>query len=245
MTVETLKSRIASFPYWYHRIPLAPGLTTPGWAPINPASYGVPERLDGLRILDVGAWDGYWTFEALRRGAAEVVAIDDFSDHLGSLSLGARKAWGTFDLCREALGIDHQRCKREEMSVYDITAAKLGSFDVVFFFGTIYHLRHPLLALDKLSTVCRSQIFVESAILDDYSPYRGGLARGYPGGAMVMEFYPGTEYGNNASNWWVPTLHCLGHMVRAAGFTASVEAWKLEAVPMKLPNCRGFVRGAK
>lgn len=245
MNIATLQSRIASFPFWYHRIPLAPGITTPGWAPIDAPSYGIPERLDGLRVLDVGAWDGYWTFEALRRGAREVLAIDDFSDTLGSLPPEARKAWGTFDLCREALGISQDVCRREEMCVYDISPARIGSFDVVFFFGTIYHLRHPLLALDKLSAVCDKQLFVESAILDDFSPYRGGLGHGYPGGQMVAEFYPEKEYGNNASNWWVPTLHCLGHMVRAAGFSASVEAWKLQANPHELPYCRGFVRASK
>jgi tRNA (mo5U34)-methyltransferase len=245
MTTETLTSRIAGFPFWYHRIALAPGVSTPGWAPINPASYGIPERMDGLRVLDVGAWDGYWTFEALKRGASEVLAIDDFSDNLGSLPPEARKAWGTFDLCKDALGFGSERCRREEMSVYDVSTEKLGSFDVVFFFGTIYHLRHPLLALDKLSAICRRQIFVESAILDDFSPYRGGLGKGYPGGQMVMEFYPEAQYGGNLSNWWAPTLHCLGHMVRAAGFSASVEAWKLEAIPQSLPYCRGFVRASK
>lgn len=245
MNIATLQSRIASFPFWYHRIALAPGISTPGWAPIDSASYGIPERLDGLRVLDVGAWDGYWTFEALRRGAREVLAIDDFSDTLGSFPPVARKAWGTFDLCREALGFSPDICRREEMCVYDISPARIGSFDVVFFFGTIYHLRHPLLALDKLSAVCDKQLFVESAILDDFSPYRGGLGHGYPGGHMVMEFYPEKEYGCNASNWWVPTLHCLGHMVRAAGFSASVEAWKLQANPQELPYYRGFVKASK
>lgn len=245
MTPDALRSRISAFPYWYHKITLAPGIATPGWAPVNADSYGIPERLDGMRVLDVGAWDGYWTFEALRRGAREVLAIDDFSDTLGSLPPEARKAWGTFDLCREALGYGEDRCRREEMCVYDVSPEKTGSFDVVFFFGTIYHLRHPLLALDRLSSVCTGQIFVESAILDDFSPYRGGIGRGYPGGQMVMEFYPGKEYGNNTSNWWVPTLNCLAHMVRAAGFTSKVGAWKLHENPRELPLCRGFARGSK
>src|SRR5947207_3394103 len=84
------------------------------------------------------------TFRALQRGARQVVAIDDFSDYLGLLKPEERKAWGTFDLCREALGYDTTQCQREELSVYD---GRLGRFDVVFFFGTLYHLRHPLLAL--------------------------------------------------------------------------------------------------
>ena len=134
-------------------------------------------------MLDVGAWDGFWTFEALRRGARQVVAIDDFSDYLGELKPEERRAWATFDLCREALGYDEERCQRYELDVYEVSAEQLGTFDVVFFFGTLYHLRHPLLALDRLSAVCTSEIYVESAILDDYSAYRGGLGHGYPAGS--------------------------------------------------------------
>lgn len=241
---DALRALVASRPYWYHKIPLREGVVTPGWAPICVEAYHVPDDLTGLRVLDVGAWDGYWTFEALRRGAREVVAIDDFSDYLGSLESGDRHAWENFDLCREALGYDKSRCHRHDMSVYDVTEEFLGRFDLVFLFGTLYHLRHPLLALDRLSAVCDDQIFVESAILDDFSPYRGGLHHGYPGGQLIMEFYPRKEYGNNATNWWAPTLHCLTYMVEAAGF-AHVEGWKLADLPTALPYCRGFTRGFK
>ena len=239
-----IEARVHGFPFWYHRIELPHGVVTPGWAPIDPRSYRIPDRLDGKRVLDVGAWDGYWTFEALKRGAREVVAIDDFSDLTGSLGDADRKGWETFDLCRELLGFDEDRCKRYEMSVYDVDEAALGRYDVVFFFGTLYHLRHPLLALDRLSAVCDVEIYVESAILDDFSPYRGGLNKGYPGDQMVMEFYPGKQYGDNDSNWWVPTLHCLGYMVAAAGFR-DCRGWKLSNTPEVLPHCRGFAYGRK
>ena len=242
--VQSLAERVAAFPYWYHRIELPGGVVTPGWAPLDVERYGVPADLSGKRVLDVGAWDGFWTFEALKRGAKEVLAIDDFSDYLGSLDRSDRKAWATFDLCREACGYDRARCERCEVSVYDVTPERFGRFDVVFFFGTLYHLRHPLLALDRLSAVCESEIYVESAILDDYSPYRGGFGCGYVGGQIVAEFYPGKEYGSNDSNWWVPTLHCLGHMVNAAGFE-DARGWKLDARPGSLPRCRGFVVGRK
>ncbi|HYM09661.1 MAG TPA: tetratricopeptide repeat protein, partial [Bryobacterales bacterium] len=241
---ESLRRRIASFPYWYHRIELPGGVVTPGWAPLNRDAYRIPADLAGKRLLDVGAWDGFWTFEALRRGARQVVAVDDFSDFLGSLGASDRRAWETFDLCREALGYSEERCQRVDLSVYDVSEQRLGRFDIVFFFGTLYHLRYPMLALDRLAAVCNEEIYVESAILDDFSPYRGGLGRGYPGGQMVAEFYPDNQYGNNATNWWAPTLHCLGHMVRAAGFP-TVQGWKLTAAPADLPSCRGFVKGSK
>ena len=113
-------------------------------------------------------------------------------------------------------------------------------------FGLLYHLRHPLLALDKLGALCGGggEIYIESAILDDYSPYRGGLGHGYADSQMVMEFYPRDEYAQNVTNWWVPTLACLGNMVGSAGFPR-VKAWKLVKNPPDVAYCRGFVRGTK
>jgi tRNA (mo5U34)-methyltransferase len=244
MTTEELQHRIAKLPYWYHRIELPGGVATPGWAPFSVPAYHVPEDLSGKRVLDVGAWDGFWTFEALKRGARQAVAIDDFSDYLGHLKQTDRVAWDTFDLCREALGYDSERCQRHEMSVYDISEERLGRFDVVFFFGVLYHLRHPLLVLERLASVCDDEIFVESAILDDYSPYRGDVGNGYSGGQMVMEFYPERELTDNPTNWWVPTLHCMAHMVRINGFK-DVKGWKLIDKPTEVPHCRGFVHGRK
>ncbi|MCA9096466.1 MAG: DUF1698 domain-containing protein, partial [Planctomycetaceae bacterium] len=242
---ESLIEKVKSRPYWYHKIPLPGGVVTPGWAPLSVESYRIPADLTGKRVLDVGAWDGFWTFEALRRGASEVLAIDDFSDFLGSLRTDDRTGWENFDLCREALGYSRAVCDRKEMSVYDVSPEVIGMFDVVFFFGTLYHLRHPLLALDKLSSVCKDEIYVESAILDDFSPYRGGIGKGYPNNQMVMEFYPDDQYGHNKTNFWAPTLFCMAHMVRAAGFPDS-QGWKLTVTPpLELPHCRGFVRGRK
>lgn len=244
MNPADLQQKIAAHPFWYHKIELPGGIITPGWAPLNCDAYRIPQDLTGKRILDVGAWDGFWTFEALKRGASQVIAIDDFSDYLGLLENKDRKAWSTFDLCRETFGYSEEKCQRMEMSVYEVNAAKLGDFDIIFFFGTLYHLRHPLLALDRLSAICSQEIYVESAILDDFSPYRGGLGHGYSGGQMVAEFYPENQYGNNMTNWWVPTLHCLAHMVRAAGFEKA-EAWKLTETPNHVSQCRGFVKGIK
>ena len=111
-------------------------------------------------------------------------------------------------------------------------------------FGALYHLRYPLLGFDRLSSVCDGEIYVESAILDDFSPYRGGLGNGYRGDQKVMEFYPGNQYGGNEGNWWVPTLECLAQMVAAAGFS-DCRGWKLMDSPKHLSQLRGFVSGRK
>lgn len=241
MTTE-LKEKVEKIPYWYHKIEL-PGITTPGWSPLAPKQYGLPKDLTGKRVLDVGGWDGYWTFEALKRGAKEVVCIDDFSDTLGSLTKEQRPAWETFDLCREALGYSEDVCKRTAMSVYNITEEEFGRFDVVMFFGTLYHCKYPQLALDKLSLICDGRIYIESAVLDSYSVYRGGIGKGYPED-VVVEFYPANQYGSNESNWWVPSLKCLGAMLSAADFK-NIEIWPLTASPNELSECRGFACGTK
>src|SRR4030095_270786 len=93
MTTEELRRRVAGHPFWYHHIELADGVVTPGTNPLNEAAYMIPADLTGKRVLDVGAWDGYWTFAALKRGAREVVAIDDHSDQLGFLDDGQRRGW--------------------------------------------------------------------------------------------------------------------------------------------------------
>jgi glycosyltransferase involved in cell wall biosynthesis/SAM-dependent methyltransferase len=243
-SIQSLQTRVQSFPFWYHKIELPGGVVTPGGWPTHPDRFSIPADLTGKRVLDVGAWDGYWTFEALKRGAKQVVAIDDFSDYLGRLQERDRSAWETFDLCRDAWGYSSERCQRLELSVYDVSEAILGRFDVIFCFGTLYHLRHPLLALDKLAAICDREIYVESSILDDFSPYRGGLGRGYPGKQVVMEFYPTDELHQNSTNFWSPTLACLKSLVQAAGFE-TVEAWKLTETPKHLGECRGFARGIK
>lgn len=263
---KSIAQRVEEIPYWYHKIELPDGTVTPGWAPINAERYGIPENLTGKRVLDIGAWDGYWTFEALKRGAKEVIAIDDFSDDLGSPEKTKRNKWATFDLCREAFGFteevklenhkisknmwsnhksqysEMQYVSRLYKSVYEVE--KLGHFDVIFLFGTLYHLRYPLLALDLISKVSDGSIYIETAEADDYSPYRGGLNRGYPNNEMVMEFYPGRQYGNNDNNWWCPTLQCLCEMVRSAGWQ-DVDAWALTDRPAQLSECRGFISATK
>ncbi len=251
-TTDTLGVKTtADFAKWYHKITLPDGTVTPGHEPMIPEKaweiYGLPEDLTGKLVLDVGAWDGYWTFEALKRGAKCVRAIDDFSDREeGEWCLEGQRHWDTFDFCRDQFGYDSEQCyhPREGMSVYELEPGQ--HFDIVFCFGVMYHLRHPLLGLDKMAEACApgGQIFIESAVCDFYSPYRGGIGNGYALGQSVMEFYPTDNYAGRYSNWWSPTLMCLAQMVYAAGFD-KVESRYLMDTPRRVRDCRGFVRGVK
>lgn len=229
------------FSFWYHKIDLGDEVT-PGYMPHSKEAYCIPDDLTGKRVLDVGAWDGYWTFEALKRGAKQVVAIDNWSD-MPYLDDSKRIEWDTFDYCKSKLGYSDEQCKRCTMEVYDVE--KLGMFDVVFFFGALYHCRYPLLALDKLSAVCKDEIYIESAICDDYSPYRMCIGAGYANQKdVVMEFYPKDELGGIASNWWSPTLVCMQLMIASAGWP-KVETWKFDNVHNNAALCRGFAKGTK
>lgn len=233
MTETEIADAVASAPYWYHRIEL-PGITTPGWAPIDASKYRLPQRFDGERILDIGSWDGYWTWHAMERGAQYVVAIDDFSDKLGSINVDRSNQWKTWDLCQKAFG--YKMCQRLTMSVYDI--CQLGiEFDRVFCFGVLYHLKHPTWALEQLRKVTRKAIHVESAILDNVaSPY---TSKKCDPESCHAEYYPNAEFGCNASNWTVPSLKCLQAWLSATGW-ADIATWKLTDAPISIAHCRGF-----
>lgn len=235
VTAQELQAAVDAVPYWYHKVPLPHGIITPGWAPHDVSAYRIPDRLDGKTVLDIGAWDGGWTFEALRRGASFAFAIDDFSDTIGGNVNADRSAkWHTFDLCRDALGYQN-RCHRTELSVYD----QLFRADVVFCFGVLYHLRHPLLALEKMRTACNGEIYIETAILDGVRSAYG--PDGYDGSECCFEFYPNAEYGKNPSNWYVGTLRAWCGLVEAAGFR-NIESWRLTEDPQHIYECRGFIK---
>lgn len=251
MDKTELQTKVDAIPEWYHAIDLGNGIITPGDAPINALQYGIPADLTGKRVLDVGAWDGYWTFEALKRGASKVLAIENFSDTAPTALSQTEKMvynrdnkWQTFDLCREALGYTDKQAQRVEVSVYDLSEKEHGLFDVIFFFGTLYHCKYPQLALDKLSVLLteKGRIYIESAICDDYSPYQGGMGHGHKGN--VVEVYPGDQYGRNPSNYWVPTLSALGCMLQISEMK-NIDTWKLQTSPSGLECCRGFACGTK
>src|SRR5579871_3280804 len=125
--------------YLFQAWELFPGHATQG--PKNVVEHmrrlKVPERLDGLRILDIAPWNGFFSFECVRRGAAFVTSLGpDDPDATG------------YNAVRDLLEI--QNCEYMRSSVYDLSPDRHGVFDIVLFLGVIYHLRHPLLALDRI-----------------------------------------------------------------------------------------------
>ncbi len=180
----------------YHSIDLPDGSILPGLQSVEHmrrrlAIFGVPDDLRGKRVLDIGAWDGWFSFECERRGA-EVVAVDCVE-------------LDTFLEARELLG---SKVDYRILDVVELSAAKLGRFDIVLFFGVLYHLRHPLLGLEKALELSTNQVLVESFVIPSE-------ARSIP---AVMEFYERAELGGQIDNWCGPSPECLLAMCRSAGF---------------------------
>ena len=160
---------------WYHTIDLGGGVVTRGIDDSPSVSRGstLPASLAGLTVLDIGAWDGFFSFEAERRGAARVVAADYFSWHGGG--------WGSkagFELARQTLG---SKVEDVDIDVMDLSPERVGQFDVVFFLGVLYHLRHPLLALERVASVTRKLLILET-VVDMVGIGRPALAF-YPAGS--------------------------------------------------------------
>jgi tRNA (mo5U34)-methyltransferase len=185
---------------WYHTIDLGNGIVTRGVddTPLRLARLALPASFAGQTVLDIGAWDGFFSFEAERRGASRVVAADYYSWHGGG--------WGTkagFELARATLG---SKVEDVDIDVMDLSPDRIGTFDVVFFLGVLYHLRHPLLALERIASVTRSLIVVET-VVDMVGIRRPAAA-----------FYAQRELNNDPTNWWGPNVPALHAMLRDVGF---------------------------
>ncbi len=177
---------------WYHSIELPDGRVVPGVIALEALRaridrYPIPLDLHGKRVLDVGAATGWNSFELERRGA-QVVAVDcvEFRE---------------FQMARELLG---SHVEYRILDVDELSPATLGRFDYVLFFGVLYHLRHPLLGLEKICALTRDTAFVESFVTD--------------GDSCSLEFYETDELGGQIDNWCGPTVKCLGALCRSAGF---------------------------
>ena len=188
---------------WYHTIDLGHGVVTSGVdnSPERLARIRLPANLSGRSVLDVGAWDGFFSFEAERRGASRVVASDYYAWHGVGWGTGQGKA--PFELARTALD---SRVEDVDIDVLDLSPDRIGSFDVVLFLGVLYHLPNPLLALERIASVTRHLLILET-VVDMVGIRRPAAA-----------FYPGRELNDDPTNWWGPNHAAVEGMLHAAGF---------------------------
>jgi tRNA (mo5U34)-methyltransferase len=182
---------------WYHSMELPDGRVIPGFQSLDVlrnrlAQFPIPADLRGKRALDIGAWDGWFTFELERRGA-QLMAVDS-------------TPFERFRIARDLLG-SHAEYRIDD--VCRLSPAQIGCFDIVMFLGVLYHLKHPMLALEKVCELSTDMVCVESFVTGD-----GSDAADKP----VMEFYETTELCGQFDNWVGPNTACLLAMCRSAGF---------------------------
>lgn len=184
---------------WYHSIDLGNGVVTPGHHTFDDLErMGVPDRLDGKTVLDIGAWDGFWSFEAERRGAKRVLATDSFV-------WAEDSRWGRrgFDLARRALG---SGVEDRFIDVMELSPEQVGTFDLVFFLGVLYHLRDPVNAIDRVASVTGDQLILETETALNWSRQPAAL------------LFPNDELANDDTNWWALNDSAIIGLLRRAGF---------------------------
>jgi len=216
------KHRLVMGREWYHSIQIEPGLVTPGRKTARELSamverIGLPSSLDGLSVLDIGAWDGFFSFEAERRGARRVVAYD----------LPPADTFG-FATAKAALG---SRVEYVQGSVYDLSPGVVGTFDVVLFLGVLYHLRYPLLALDRIREVCDGYMLLETQYLDECLVLADGRRVTLEGidprlvDVPLYRFYRSDElHAGDFSNWFSPNRRAIEDGLWTAGFEPVYQA---------------------
>ncbi|MDB5649148.1 MAG: hypothetical protein JWL62_668 [Hyphomicrobiales bacterium] len=217
LTERELQERIEALGPWFHNIELRGIRTAPDhFLGDYPAlkwrefSNALPHDLTGKTVLDIGCNGGFYSLEMKRRGAAHVLGIDFDDEYLAQ--------------ARFAADVAELHIEFRKLSVYDVGQLR-QAFDIVLFMGVLYHLRHPLLALDLLYENVVGDLLVFQS-----------MQRGSADVAPVQEDYPfwDTEhfdqpaypklhfiehrYASDPTNWWVPNAACVEAMLRSSGF---------------------------
>jgi tRNA (mo5U34)-methyltransferase len=196
---------------WYHRMHLPGGITTDG---VSNTDRGLPrlrlpESLAGKSVLDIGAWDGFYSFEAARRGADQVLATDSFA--------WSGVSWGTkdgFELARRLFELE-ETVADMDIDVMELSPEKLGQkFDVVLLLGVLYHLKDPIGALERAASACNEVLIVETETSLNWLPY------------PAARFYPNRELGQDDTNWFAFNSLALCELLRSLGFTRVDVMWR-------------------
>lgn len=210
LTEEELRTEVSKRK-WFHCIPLPHGITTPGFRePDAWKMYQLPDRLNGKRVLDIGAWEGGFSFEAERRGADQVIAMDVWNSE-GMEPGSGGYGWDNFQFCHNALG---SKVVPENRNVYEL-GPDLGQFDLVLFLEVLYHLQHPLLGLQKVRSVVApgGMVCLETWIDAEWETEPAAI------------FYPGAELAKDPTNWWGPNIKCVQLMAATVGFKEAELVW--------------------
>lgn len=227
MNDEQLRLRIEELGPWFHNMQLRGVWTAPhhflgNYPEVKFANFrgALPADMTGMSVLDIGCNGGFYSLEMKRRGAARVLGIDTDPRYLRQARFAA-----------EVTGLE---VEFRQMAVWDV--AKLGeTFDLVIFMGVLYHLRHPLLALDLIHAhVAKKTLLFQS--MQRGSREVAEVEENYEFNAPAPFDEPGypklhfieRRYSHDETNWWVPNRACTEAMLRSAGF--AIEAQPEEEV---------------
>ncbi|WP_158742438.1 TIGR04290 family methyltransferase [Acidisphaera sp. L21] len=214
---STIRERVEALAPWFHDMDLGGVRTAPDhflWgypeSKFKHFAHAIPENLSGWSVLDIGCNAGFYSLEMKRRGAARVLGIDFDDRYLAQARLAA-----------EVRGV---KIEFRKLSVYDV-AALSERFDLVIFMGVLYHLRHPLLALDLIHEhVARDLLLFQSMQrgVDDVAPiaadYRFDEQAHFNEAGYPKLHFIEHQYSGDWTNWWAPNAACSAAMLRSSGF---------------------------
>jgi tRNA (mo5U34)-methyltransferase len=226
---EELQAQADAFG-WYHTIDLGNGVITKGISVQDTSADVIPD-VTGRSVLDIGAWDGKFSFLAEQAGASRVVALDHYAWGVDFVARGAY--WeecirnGTLpDQSRDET--DFWRPDLPGRRGFEFAAAaldskvepfvgdfqkvdldELGQFDVVLYLGVLYHMKEPLTCLERVRAVTK-----EVAVIETEAVHLQGLDD-----EVLLQFHAGSSLRTDFGNWYVPTIEALHNLCRAAGFS--------------------------
>jgi len=215
-----LEARIRALGPWFHNLTIRGVQTAPDhflgdypslkWRQF---AHAIPADLTGRTVLDIGCNGGFYSLEMKRRGAARVVGIDWDPAYLAQARFAA-----------DAEGAD---IEFRQLSVYDVAALE-ERFDIVMFMGVLYHLRHPLLALDLLYEhvvgdllVFQSMLRGSASEIEVAPDYPFAEERIFDNPAFPRLHFIEHKYSGDPTNWWVPNQTAIAAMLRSAGFVVT------------------------
>jgi tRNA (mo5U34)-methyltransferase len=229
LTPEEIRTGAESM-LWFHTIDLGHGVVTKGLA-LPPVPTEKLPAMAGKTVIDIGAWDGYYSYLAERQGASRVVALDHYAWGVDFIARGAywqqcfedgtlpdhsldlTEFWRPELPGRRGFNFAHEAIQSKvEPVVMDIATAdlsELGQFDVVLCLGVLYHMKEPLSLLERVRSLTKEVALIETEAAHFQGFDNDTLLRFHAGGDLHADF----------GNWFVPNINALHDMCRAAGFS--------------------------
>jgi tRNA (mo5U34)-methyltransferase len=204
ITAEAKREAIAGI-HWWHTIDLGDGVVTPGKdnSPAKLKRLQMPANMAGKSFLDIGAWDGFFSFEAEKRGSTNVLATDKFVWEGNLLPVMPRCSKEGFLTARDLL---NSKVRDMNIDPFEMTPENLGLWDVVLLAGVIYHVKHPWLLIEKMAAVTREMLILETET--DCNLMR----------RPAIALYRKGELGGDDTNWCGPNIPALKNMLLDSGF---------------------------